>query len=44
MKLFHRKCGSGGIVHDNELIFRFLHTFEEKNTAKQLILWDFEVN
>ncbi|RKI41074.1 radical SAM protein [bacterium D16-51] len=40
MKLFYQKCSEGGIVHDNEEIFRYLHTFEEKNAARQLSLWD----
>ncbi len=40
MKLFHQKCGENGIVHDNERIFRYLHTFEEKNRFQQLSLWD----
>lgn len=42
MELFHQKCGEGGMVHDNERIFRYLHTFEEKNPARQLSLWDLE--
>lgn len=40
MKLFHQKCGENGIVHDNEQIFRYLQTFEEKGTGRQLSLWD----
>jgi len=40
MKLFYQKCSKGGIVHNNEQIFRYLHTFEEKERAKQLSLWD----
>lgn len=30
MKLFHQKCSQNGILHDNELIFRYLSAFEEK--------------
>ena len=30
-----------GILHDNNHIFAYLNTFEEKNVAKQLSLWDF---
>ncbi|MDE5717730.1 MAG: radical SAM protein [Lachnospiraceae bacterium] len=40
MKLFHQKCGENGIVHDNEQIFRYLQTFEEKGVGRQLSLWD----
>lgn len=40
MKLFHQKCSENGIVHDNEQIFRYLQTFEEKGTGRQLSLWD----
>ena len=42
MKLFHETCERGGMVHNNEQIFQYLHTFEEKNTARQLSLWDLE--
>ncbi|MDE6406673.1 MAG: radical SAM protein [Lachnospiraceae bacterium] len=40
MKLFHQKCGENGIVHDNEQIFRYLQTFEEKGAGRQMSLWD----
>ncbi|MDE6602046.1 MAG: radical SAM protein [Lachnospiraceae bacterium] len=40
MKLFHQKCGENGIVHDNEQIFRYLQTFEEKGAGWQMSLWD----
>lgn len=39
MKLFHQKCEEYGIVHDNEQIFRYLQTFEEKERCEQLKLW-----
>lgn len=39
MALFHQKCAENGIVHSNEQIFRYLHTFEEKGAAEQLSLW-----
>ena len=42
MQLFHKKCEQYGIVHNNEQIFDYLHTFEKKDTSKQLSLWDFE--
>lgn len=40
MKLFYQKCEENGIVHDNGEIFRYLQTFEEKEAARQLSLWD----
>lgn len=40
MKLFRQKCNIAGIVHDNEQIFKYLHTFEEKDENRQLSLWD----
>lgn len=40
MKLFHQKCGEKGIIHDNEEIFRYLQTFEEKSVSRQLSIWD----
>lgn len=39
MRLFHRTCETAGIVHDNDQIFRYLQTFEEKQTSAQLRLW-----
>lgn len=40
MKLFHQKCQEAGLVHNNEQIFQYLTTFEEKDTVQQLSLWD----
>ncbi len=42
MELFSRKCDKSGIVHSNEQIFKYLHTFEEKGAAEQLGLWDYK--
>ncbi len=39
MKLFHEKCEQNRILHNNDKIFEFLHSFEEK-AAKQLSIWD----
>ncbi len=36
MKIFHNKCENVGIVHDNDEIFRYLSTFEEKSKFEQL--------
>lgn len=40
MEIFCQKCGESGIVHDNEEIFRYLRTFEEKDAVRQMSLWD----
>lgn len=40
MKIFHQKCSENGIVHDNEEIFQYLRTFEEKDAVRQMSLWD----
>lgn len=39
MRLFHRTCEKKGIVHDNDRIFRYLQTFEERQSGAQLRLW-----
>lgn len=40
MKQFHRACEANGIMHNNNIIFEYLHKFEDKNNARQLSLWD----
>lgn len=40
MKVFYRRCGEGGIVHDNDQIFRYLHGLPEKTSVRQLSLWE----
>lgn len=40
MRLFEQKCDESGIVHNNEQIFQYLQTFEEKEANRQLSLWD----
>lgn len=40
MRLFAQKCDESGIVHDNERIFQYLQTLEEKEANRQLSLWD----
>lgn len=40
MKIFRQRCEDGGIIHDNDRIFSYLRDFEEKETDKQLSLWD----
>lgn len=42
MQFFHSKCEKNGIVHNNEQIFDYLNTFEEKENFKQLSLFDLE--
>ena len=31
------------MVHNNGQIFRYLNTFEEKNAARQLSLWNLDL-
>lgn len=40
MQLFYKTCRQTGIVCDNQQIFTYLHTFEEKWSDKQLCLFD----
>ena len=40
MRLFHAFCEEKGMMHDNEQIFTWLRTFEEKAEAEQLSLFD----
>ncbi len=39
MRLFRQRCDESGIIHDNNRIFEYLHTFEQKQEAEQLSLW-----
>lgn len=43
MELFRKRCDKSGIIHDNDRIFQYLHTFEEKEPEKQLSLWDLQI-
>lgn len=40
MKLFHQICEENQIIHDNNQIFNYLNTFEQKIIEKQLSLFD----
>jgi len=40
MKFFYQKCKANGIVCDNSKIFEYLSTFEQKQSNKQLGLFD----
>lgn len=40
MRLFHETCERHGIVHNNDRIFEYLNTFEEKEKAVQLSLFE----
>ena len=40
MELFHKICEENHLVHDNDEIFRYLQTFEEKRQGVQLSLFD----
>ena len=39
MERFHSKCEENGIVHSNEQIFTYLHTYEEKQEQTQFGLF-----
>lgn len=39
MKLFHQVCEAHGILHDNQAIFTYLQTFEDKTKEEQLSLF-----
>lgn len=41
LEVFHRVCGQHHIVHNNEKIFEYLRTYEEKNENAQYSLFDF---
>ncbi len=36
MKIFHETCQMNGILHNNDKIFEYLTTFEEKNVNQQM--------
>ena len=38
MRLFHRRCESAGMLHDNDEIFRYLHAFEVQQQAQLCLL------
>lgn len=40
MKLFHQICEENGIVHNNQEIFEYLSTFEEKQNPIQMSFFD----
>ena len=40
MKLFHSLCEDYGIVHNNDRIFEYLGTFEDKEGARQMRLFE----
>lgn len=40
MQLFHEKCKQYNIISDKDKIFKYLSKFEEKQTHKQLCLFD----
>ncbi len=41
MKIFHQLCEENGILHDNDKIFEYLCSFEEKSQYVQLNLLDY---
>ena len=40
MKIFHEVCEKNYILHSNQEIFEYLNTFEDKNIATQLSIFD----
>ena len=40
LRLYHDVCEAAGIAHNNEQIFEYLRTFEQKAGGEQLSLWD----
>ena len=39
MRIFHETCERERIMHDNEAVFSYLHTFEEKQKFEQMKLF-----
>jgi DNA repair photolyase len=40
MSIFHGECEKHGIVHNNDAIFKYLHTLEEKQQFEQISLFE----
>ncbi len=40
MQIFHERCERENVMHDNDEIFSYLNTFEEKRDFEQLSLFD----
>ena len=40
-KIFNQTCDKYQIVHDNDKVFEYLRTYEEKDKCEQLSLFDF---
>jgi len=39
MRIFHEECARCGVMHDNDAIFSYLHSFPRKNEGEQLSLF-----
>lgn len=39
MRIFHEECALHGVMHDNDAIFSYLHSFPRKNAGEQLSLF-----
>lgn len=39
MRIFYQECGANGIVCSNDDIFRYLHTYEEKQDVEQICMF-----
>lgn len=40
MRLYHKTCEKAGMMHDPREIFTYLHTFEEKENARQISFFE----
>ncbi|NLK86526.1 MAG: radical SAM protein [Clostridiaceae bacterium] len=36
MEIFYKECGDSGIICDNNELFKYMHTFEDKQQAEQI--------
>lgn len=40
MELFYRRCKQNGILYDPNVVFSYLNTFEQKNSTRQISIFD----
>lgn len=40
MELFYRRCKQKGILYDPNVVFSYLNTFEQKNSTRQISIFD----
>jgi DNA repair photolyase len=39
MRIFHQECRANGIICSNDEIFKYLHTYEEKQNVQQICMF-----